>query len=78
MTLREKLEQLKASEDKNEAIMEAFSEGCRAGIACAITAAEIDSGCVLDEGANMRIAGRAAIAIFCDDDALDVLELPNE
>ena len=77
MTLREKLEQLKASEDRNAAIIEAFEEGCRAGIMCAITAAEKDSGCVLDEGANMRIARHAAFDIACGD-ALDALETPNK
>lgn len=77
MTVREKLEQLKASEDRNAAIMEAFREGCKAGIACTITAAGMDSGCVLDEGADMRIAGRAVDAIACGD-ALDALETPNK
>lgn len=77
MTLREKLEQLKASEDKNEAIIEAFKEGYKAGVAVTMSAAELDGGCVYDEGADMRIARRAVTAIFYDD-TLDMLELPNE
>ena len=66
MTLREKLEQLKASEDKNKAIMEAFNIGYEAGISVTMTAAQFDDGCVFDEGAEMRIVMHALDSAVLD------------